>query len=525
MKKSILKKVTLAILALVTWSSCNEDILDIKDENAYAYDTYFNTPAEIQKGVVGIYSSFYFNNMYGFKYPQVFDAMANELEPTPAMAANQSDVMAMYKFQHNNTTDPVIGYWRMLYKMIMRSNLVIDKAEQFITKNGDEVNVTRSLGEAYFLRGWAYSQLAFHYGRVPLRLQYNQAGIEDAPRTSSVEEVWAVAEGDLIKAKDLLPEVSTYVGNPLLIGRASKGSATGFLGKLYLYKKEYAKANTEFALLTGKYSLLPANQWMENFGQDNENNSESIFEIQFEWFDGNFLWGNFTGSPEGNGAPSTQNAHVQLYTWGGVGGWENSKFQPMRVNDFQYKNEANVDIIDPRAALTFYGGIGDNTILDNSVDGPQPYDFANLKYWYKKSTNLENEPSNFLQSSVNVRLMRYADVLLMQAECKLETGDIPGAMTLINAVRTRIGAFTYANSYTKDQAFELLKRERQLEFMGEQIRYSDLKRWGILEETMNPELQILFGIQPVQGKHDLFPIPQLEIDTNLGLGAIDNNWN
>ena len=130
-----------------------------------------------------------------------------------------------------------------------------------------------------------------------------------------------------------------------------------------------------------------------------------------------------------------------------------------------------------------------------------------------------------IESGINHNLMRYADVVLMRAECKLETGDIPGCMAFINQIRERIGAFKYLNNYTKDQAFELLKKERQLEFMGEQMRYNDLVRWGILEETMNPEMQVLFGTQPVTAKHYLLPIPQLEIDTNLGLGPVENNWN
>ena len=121
--------------------------------------------------------------------------------------------------------------------------------------------------------------------------------------------------------------------------------------------------------------------------------------------------------------------------------------------------------------------------------------------------------------------MRYADVLLMRAECKLFTGDIEGCIVLINEVRERIGAFPYNNSYNQEQAFSLLMRERQLELMGEQHRFNDLKRWGILEEVMNIELNATFGTQNVEEKHYLFPIPKNEIDSNLGLGEVSNEWN
>ena len=157
--------------------------------------------------------------------------------------------------------------------------------------------------------------------------------------------------------------------------------------------------------------------------------------------------------------------------------------------------------VDPRAALTFYGGtIGDQTYCDNCPDGVKPFDFASYGYWYRKVTNKENKPNeNGIQTGNNIRLMRYADVLLMRAECQIKIGDVNAGIGFINQVRTRIGAFPYINSYTHDQAFELLKRERQLEFMGEQIRYNDLKRWGILKETMNIELQAMFGISECSG--------------------------
>jgi hypothetical protein len=523
--KKIINIGQLLLLLLLFATSCNEDIMNFKNQNAYSADTYFNTPDEIAKGVIAAYGSFYFNSTFNWKLPELLDCMANEVEATPAAAANEQDIMAFYRYEFNNTTGPVAGYWRVLYKMILRSNLVIEKANAYLTNKGDDAIVNRSLGEAYFLRGWAYSQLAFYYGRVPLRLTFDQTGVEDAPRTNTVKEVWDVAEADFKMAKDLLPEVSSYSSADL--GRASKGAAIGFLGKLYLYNKDYAKADAEFALLNGKYSLLPVSRWGENFDEINENNEESIFEIQFQYFVGGEQFVIF-GDPEGRPNTGSSNCHEVLYGWSqDIGGWDNWRFQPRRVKDFQYKDENNVDFIDPRAPLTFYGGIGDNTILDNSADGPQPYTYANTNpqiYYYKKNMNLEYKKP-VIPSGINTNLMRYADVILMRAECKLETGDIPGCLSFINQVRERIGAFKYLGTYSKEQAFELLKRERLLEFMGEQVRYNDLRRWGILEATMNPELQAVFGIQTVTAKHYLWPIPQLEIDTNLGLGSVDNNWN
>jgi hypothetical protein len=121
--------------------------------------------------------------------------------------------------------------------------------------------------------------------------------------------------------------------------------------------------------------------------------------------------------------------------------------------------------------------------------------------------------------------MRYADVLLMRAESLILQDKVTEGIVFINQVRTRIGAILYMNAYTQNQAFELLKRERQVELMGEMHRYNDIKRWGILKETMNIELEAMFGTQNVQDKHYLFPIPQLELDTNKEFGPVANSWN
>jgi starch-binding outer membrane protein, SusD/RagB family len=519
MKKSIPIKAILFIVILFV-VSCNEDIMNYPDPNTYNTLNYFNTPDQIQAASTAIYESFLFNAMMGFQWSEMFDVLAAEAEPTPIALPNEPDVVPVWQYIFTNNNACIEHFWRILYRLIVRSNLVIDKAQAYISKNGDDANhiVSMSQGEAYFLRGYSYFQLAFYWGRVPIRTSFDQAGNEDAPRAATVEIVWAQAEKDLKAAQELLPD-SWDSEN---IGRATNGSATGFLGKLYLYTKKYAEADAEFAKLTTKYSLLPLAKYMENFGETNENNQESIFEVQFQWFDGNYLWG-FFGSPEGNTNPSTQTCIPQLYGWNDWGNW---KFPTRRVADFTYPDESGVPYNDPRAYYTFYGGIGDMTWQDNMPTGPVPYDFATLGYWYKKLTNKENKVTeNDMQSGNNIRLMRYADVLLMRAECRLFSDDIPGCIEYINQVRSRVGAFAYEGNYNQTQAFDLLKRERQLELMGEQSRFNDLKRWGILKEVMNIEMMAAFGTSNVEDKHYLFPIPQKEIDSNLGLGLVENQWN
>ena len=114
----------------------------------------------------------------------------------------------------------------------------------------------------------------------------------------------------------------------------------------------------------------------------------------------------------------------------------------------------------------------------------------------------------------------------MLAESYIETNAVSNALPLINRVRERSGAFEYISLGTQDEARAILRRERRLELAGEQARYFDLVRWGVLVSTVNAEKQIVESVQPVKDYHVLLPIPQSERDANPLLDAqVNNNWN
>lgn len=509
------------ILSLFTVASCDQGILDIKDPSQYTLETYFQTPAEIVQATNATYTAFYQFWVGSYQWPEIWDVLGNEMEATAGALGSyhEQPVVQMMMYQHNETNRSVENLWRMFYVMIMRSNLVIASADAYLAENLSNDLVVRSRAEAYFLRGWAYSNLANYWGEVPIRTSFDQSENIDAP-LASADEVWAVAESDLKEAQSILKDVGTYGDADL--GRATKGSATGLLGKLYLYNNKYEQAETEFAKLEGHYDLLTAEDYLWNFGETNENNIESVFEFQMTYGDGQATTAMFR-NVEGGAQPALNNMQPQLHSWNG---WPNWKFEPMREKDFIYKDESGTEFIDPRGAETFYGGVaGDDTWCRMcDVNPNRPYDFDALGYYYKKKGNKETKPferepgASVAASGNNMRIMRYADVLLMRAECALMQDDLAGAIDFINKVRGRFGIFEYtAGNYSKTEVFEILKHERLIELMGEGHRFNDLKRWGILEETLNPELQEKYGVQPVNASHYFFPIPQGELDTNFGI--------
>ena len=523
MKKiGFLTKLTI-FLVLLNLVSCNESILDLSNPQTFTSENFFKTPGEISQSTNAIYVSFFHHSIGGYQWQEIWDVLGNESEPTASAygSALEVGIIQMMLYQHSNNNATLNGLWKVWYKMILRANLTIAKSDEYIAANGENDLVTRSKGEAYFLRGFAYFNLANCWGKVPVRTSFDQSANVDAPLAKSVDDVWAVAISDFKMAETLLKYASDYPESEK--GRATKGAAIAFLGKTYLYTKKYDLAETEFAKLDGKYSLLPASQFLWNFGQTNENNAESVFEFQSAVNGTSNIWSMF-GDPEGQSSPGMNNAIPVLYAWNGSQGWGNWKFPPMHDTKFVYQDEAGANFIDPRGAATFYGGIaGAQTWCSQCGESPnRPFDTATTGFWYKKKTNRETLGTDNWgpEAGNNIRIMRYADVLLMRAECNIMLNNVPKAISFINTVRSRFGIFNYtASKYNATSALELLKKERFLEFTGEGSRFDDLRRWGILEKTLNPELKVLYNVEPVMAKHYHFPIPQGEIDSNQ---SIDN---
>jgi len=528
MKKQILLLGTLGCLAT---AGCDNSLDNVKNQVAYNDDTYFTTPATISEAVTATYGLLLYEGLYSRDFYYLMDLTGNEAE---ADAPLLGDVLQLHDYSYSPNHAQINDLWSATYKMTLRANLVIDKAAKIIpATDAEKVKLAQYVSEAYFLKAHAEFLQVTLWGRVPIRKDY--AGNSEIYLTrASSEEVWKQIESDLTNAIAGLPVA--YASSATDLGRITKGAAIALLGKSYLYQKKYTEAAAQFELLTkAPYTYDLVKNLDELFTKSPVKNAETVFDVPHKSWGG---WGEGSpyymfGSQEGSGSgKNTLTGRAMEYGWND---WRNVFISDASVKAFTYTDETGKTYVDPRAKNTFYGNAasgGDVTYCDNCVGGAKPYPFAengNGFRWKKYEPYEYKEKGELPQSDINSQVIRYADVLLMLAEAQINIGKINDALPLINKVRIRSGAFAYTSLGSKEEAMKKIMLERQLELVGEQVRFFDLIRWGIAKQTLNTEKKAKYpdSSQPFfQDKHVLFPIPLTEKNTNPMVAKdVAGDWN
>jgi starch-binding outer membrane protein, SusD/RagB family len=504
MKNNKNKLVLATILLLAGVIACNKK-LNVLDTNNPTTESYFKTAGELQNGVNAIYSTLRSAQLVGREWFFTHDMRGGETNAGGAqLEAPRAELLKQPSPAPSNSV--MTNVWTGSYQMINRANLVLSKAP------GVTDNTTlrdRLIGEAKFLRAWAYFELVSQWGDVPLYTE-TVTSATGFKGKSPAADIYAFIISDLTDAVSKLPDTYNASDN----GRATKGAANAVLGRVQMQKGDYAAAKTALLQIVGKYSLVANYAW--NFDGDikddnntsvsagHEFNAESIFEIVFvDRGDNNFNWG-YNG--EGSTSPlSTVRNQEYGITWGNV--IPSDRF----LNEF----EAN----DPRYKLTIYEE-GDN-ILTGVPIGPLKLtaDAMNiatstrngvvLKRFFRKYNIYEYVNSGFHPGGLNQRLIRYADVLLMLAECEAETGTPAQAAAYINQVRARASVnMPPVAPATKNDALKAVMHERSVELGAEEVASIDILRWR--KKGYFPALIA----DRVPGQVDLFPIPAAETSTN-----------
>ncbi|MCE7064952.1 RagB/SusD family nutrient uptake outer membrane protein [Dyadobacter sp. CY326] len=508
MKKIFL--LTTVVLLIAT--SCNRNF-DEPNPNNPTIASFWQSESDAIKGVNAVYSTFHRTATLYSRFLFYHGSLRSDEGYGSGGDITLNNVMSFVQTNYNEGL--TAGTWQNLFIGVFRANQVIAYVPGI---EMDEALKTRIVSEARFLRALFYFNLTLYYGRPPLMLEPSEP--TDRPSNATNEEAWAQVQQDLIDAAPGLP--LRYTGDD--IGRATRGAAYALLGKAYLQQNKYQEAATALSwLVTGEgkdlYSLVP--NYQDNFKASTENNSESVFEIQFR-FNPNENTDDDVDETRINN-PGTSIA--QFYAPRGVG-FSDGAARRWLVGEFQRENTA-LGTRDPRLAVSL---LFDST----DVRGPQftqvyGQTFASRygvntgessTVWFRKLLN-DNEAGRTeegFRSPNNYRLIRYADVLLMYAEALNGLGQTAQAYPYVDRVRVRAGLRPLSVArpgLSRDAFLEQLKHERITELTGEGWRFADLQRWGDLGPELasrDPEFANF-----VKGRNEWYPIPQSDIDLNPNL--------
>jgi hypothetical protein len=522
-------KIIYVFLLTVFFASCSEDVLNIKNENAFDGATFFKTATTIREAGNATYATLLNQGMIQREYYYIFDLFGNDCEKNTAL---QGGLLTFPNYTHSGSTYELNLFFMSTCRLIFRANFTIDAIAKWApTATTDIAVANQTLGEVGFLKSLANFWLVTCYGDMPLKKTLADNYVLQQAKTPKAE-IWTYIEATLLDAIEKLPV--TYAAADY--GRVTKGAAIALLGKVYLYQKKYDAAIAQFSKLQATpFSYSLATSLDDMFIKDLKT-SETIFAVIHDRWQGagvgvvNHMLG---GRQETIGGNATNTGRAMEY---GFADWNNVLVSNALVNSFTYNDEAGKAYIDPRAKLTFYDNLGLNggdTGYADLTATPKTYASAvgtakKIFSWRKYELYEERLKNGNPDSWINAQIIRYADVLLMLAESNIEkaTPDLAAALTQINQVRVRSGAFQYTTLGTQAQARDILRHERQIELAGEQVRFNDLVRWGTLVETINAEKFAFNGTKPVMPYMVLFPFPQEERDVNPLLNAqIGNNWN
>lgn len=476
--------IRLAVMATIVLlvPSCKRSFLDVPPQGQQPSEQFWKDEADATKAV---------NAMYGNlrEWKQVaFAAIAIESlgSDDAEKGSDPSDATFLNKFDNftaTSTEGQILDFWNGQYQEINLTNQVIDNLPNI---NMDANLKARYIAEAKFLRAYSYFRLVRAFGDVPLRLSTPKSAAEyNIPRTPKAQ-VWAAIETDLRDAATVLPQ--SYPANQ--VGRATKGAALALHAKAAMYQKKWADvlALTNQVMTMG-YSLFP--NFEQQFRIQNENNQESIFEIQASYVAGNCDQSN------------SQYSQVQGVRGVARGGWGFNVPTTDLSNSF--------DPNDPRRDATIIFR-GETTPQGDAIPTTVPNPMYNQKS-YVPFGHPTNQNCNE-GSEQNIRVIRYAEVLLMNAEAANELGNQTQARQSLNLVRARARGGNPAilpDVTTNDQAQLRLAiwNERRWELGMEFDRYFDVIRQGRAAQ--------IFGPKGWTQKYEVWPIPQNEIDISAGV--------
>ena len=512
MKKNILYIALLGFVSLMT-VSCNSELDIEKHGNMGSMDTYYTTDENVMTGTASMYlelKSLYQTWLF------TKNCLSDDCWSAGGQRGDNGEMEKLNEYRFDASHSSIESFYQGLYAVIYKACLLTDKTE------GDTPAMKRAINEAKVFRAFSHFELVTLWGTAPV-VDHLLSVDEYQQSNSTPAELWAAVEKDLTEAisSGTLPsKTDTYDAETGM--RVTKEFAQALLGKAYLFQGKYSEAATmlDNVINSNKYALYPG-EYDAQFHAAANNNCESLFELQ-KRNDAEQLWNTFD--------------FVNI-----MEGW--------RTDHLDYSGDAaailaqgNYGFLNPRQSL--YDAFVEWEGEDGYRKSKTLWNYDQLKafgveikpgnsiygdegYFFWKNQAFKDDcitDMSYFQVGqfINLKMMRYAEVLLLAAEANLQAGNSAKALQYINEIRTRAQETPLTAVTLND-----IKMEKRLELCNEGVRYQDLVRWGDAKTAMGQQgkdVPAFTGtdvqwnwhntVYGFQDRNVLLPIPLKEIELN-----------
>lgn len=508
------KYIYILILGLLSINIGCEDRLDIpKHGNMGSQEDFYQTDDDAMQALASLYST-WGNNYFGWFFTK--NLLADDVWCGGETVADNPHMWQLNSYTFDTDNSSIEGVYSGMYGIIYNANLVIDMLAP------DTDVKRRAIAEAKYFRAWSHFELVTLFGTAPIVDHLLTPG-EYRQGNGTAETTWAFIENDLQEAIDsgTLPS-KTNVNDSETGIRVTKEVAQAMLGKAYLFQGKYSEAAAilDKVIESGKYALYAGDYDMLLHVVAN-GSSESMLEVQ-KRNDSEQAWNLMTMNFLMQGWRTdrlTLSNEASSYIASGTYGFLNPRkelYQAFVAMEGENGYRLNGSI----RTATQMAALGVNLLTGKTLEGHEGY------FMWKNRALKEDciYDASYFQALqyINLRVMRYAEVLLMAAEAHVQSGNSGKALPYINQIRTR-AQLPDLTAVTLDD----VKKEKRLELCLESVRFQDLVRWGDAETVLANQGKEI-GVYSATGvtypytnttygfkaKHNLLPIPRKEIELN-----------
>ncbi|MFN8207981.1 MAG: RagB/SusD family nutrient uptake outer membrane protein [Bacteroidales bacterium] len=498
-----MKKLIYILTGILILNACSEDFLNRVPTDRLDLENYYTNPVEAEIGLTGAYSRIISKHMM----QNIFWFTVSADEMTAANHANSGIGSGDHRDLATTSLYGMLGTYVMPYTGICNLNLLLQKVPEIPETSFAPGRKNELLGEAYFLRGYAYYMLAMVFRDVPLQLEVTTSSDpnENFMAKSPQNEVLNQAISDFDNAISLLPDKLSGMSDHDVRGRASKWAAKAFKARIYLWREQWADAVRECNDIIGSGHCTITPKWTDIFAEENDN-EEVIWQSQGQSRDKYDFMGVYRWYCDADPTAPLPPFMVEA----GMTAMFEKPYRDVRL-------EYSVRAIGRASGNANYGGravkhfhVPSGTILQGVTD--------------------ESRDKNF-------PIVRLAEITLMKAEAIVQSGYTLGTqqevLEILNELRNRAAdpTFTPREPDTRypgagggctgipvltlaEVNLQAVKDEKKRELMFEGVRYIDLLRWSRMEDNY---ASVMTLIAAVDTNRLYAPIPQQQIDANKGV--------